>query len=203
MNIFHVNNRRCALWLTQCKRMGSTAWSLYTFDIYWGRQNIWNYTDNVKCIPLIENVWISHMMCSRGSYSRWVVTSSSNYRHHHTNQRWPSKFPDSKLHGANLGPIWGRQDPGGPHVGPMNFAIWAVNRKTDQGWIQIGESHWEVARECCEGFSPSEILVTPRVQSVFTDYAMPRPPVWDIRNSVNPRKGFDQSAMLTCNQAWN
>ena len=22
------------------------------------------------------------------------------------------------------GPIWGRQDPGGPHVGPMNIAIW-------------------------------------------------------------------------------
>ena len=21
-------------------------------------------------------------------------------------------------------PIWGRQDPGGPHVGPMNVAIW-------------------------------------------------------------------------------
>ena len=32
--------------------------------------------------------------------------------------------PDSKDHGANMGPIWGRQDPGGPHVGPMNFAIW-------------------------------------------------------------------------------
>ena len=30
----------------------------------------------------------------------------------------------SKVHGANMGPIWGRQDPGGPHVGPMNFAIW-------------------------------------------------------------------------------
>ena len=23
-----------------------------------------------------------------------------------------------------MGPIWGRQDPGGPHVGPMNFALW-------------------------------------------------------------------------------
>ena len=23
-----------------------------------------------------------------------------------------------------MGPIWGRQDPGGPHVGPNNFAIW-------------------------------------------------------------------------------
>ena len=32
-------------------------------------------------------------------------------------------IPDSKVHGANMGPIWGRQDPGGPHVGPMNFAI--------------------------------------------------------------------------------
>ena len=36
-------------------------------------------------------------------------------------------LPDSKLHGANMGPIWGRQDPGGPHVGPMNFVIWAVD----------------------------------------------------------------------------
>ena len=33
-------------------------------------------------------------------------------------------YPDSKIHGANIGPIWGRQDPGGPHVGPINFAIW-------------------------------------------------------------------------------
>ena len=31
---------------------------------------------------------------------------------------------DSKVHGAKMGPIWDRQDPGGPHVGPMNFAIW-------------------------------------------------------------------------------
>ena len=39
-------------------------------------------------------------------------------------QNW--RVPDSKVHGANMGPIWGRQDPGGPHVGPMNFAIWGV-----------------------------------------------------------------------------
>ena len=32
--------------------------------------------------------------------------------------------PDSKVHGANMRPLWGREDPGGPHVGPMNFAIW-------------------------------------------------------------------------------
>ena len=34
------------------------------------------------------------------------------------------KHPDSKVHGANMGPIWGRQDPGGPHIGPMDFVIW-------------------------------------------------------------------------------
>ena len=34
------------------------------------------------------------------------------------------KNSNIKVHGANMGPIWGRQDPGGPHVGPMNFAIW-------------------------------------------------------------------------------
>ena len=33
-------------------------------------------------------------------------------------------IPGNKVHGANMGPIWGRQDQGGPHVGPMNFAIW-------------------------------------------------------------------------------
>ena len=33
-------------------------------------------------------------------------------------------FPDSKVHGAYMVPISCRQDPGGPHVGPMNFAIW-------------------------------------------------------------------------------
>ena len=31
--------------------------------------------------------------------------------------------PDSKVHGANMGPTWVLSAPGGPHVGPMNLAI--------------------------------------------------------------------------------
>ena len=38
----------------------------------------------------------------------------------------PESVPDSKVPGANMGPIWGRQDPDGPHFGPMNFAIWGL-----------------------------------------------------------------------------
>ena len=34
--------------------------------------------------------------------------------------------PDSKVYGTNMGPIWGPQDPGGPHVGPMNLTIWVA-----------------------------------------------------------------------------
>ena len=35
-------------------------------------------------------------------------------------------YPDSKVHGASMGPIWGRQDPDGPRVDPMIFAIWVL-----------------------------------------------------------------------------
>ena len=35
-------------------------------------------------------------------------------------------YPDSKVHGAYMGPTCGRQDPGWPHVGPMILAIWVV-----------------------------------------------------------------------------
>ena len=32
-------------------------------------------------------------------------------------------FPDSKVHAANMGPIWVLSAPDGPHVGPMNLAL--------------------------------------------------------------------------------
>ena len=35
----------------------------------------------------------------------------------------PVRFPDSKVHGANMGPTWVLSAPGGPHVVPMNLAI--------------------------------------------------------------------------------
>ena len=53
-----------------------------------------------------------------------------------------SQHPDSKVHGANMGSIWGRQDLGGPHVGPMNFAIWGITapmKFSVNMWIYIME----------------------------------------------------------------
>ena len=34
-----------------------------------------------------------------------------------------TNFPDSKVHGANMGPTWVLSALDGPHVGPMNLAI--------------------------------------------------------------------------------
>ena len=49
--------------------------------------------------------------------------------------------PDSKVHGANVGPTWGRQDPDGPHVGPMNFAISDMTPgAVSQTWITLKPS---------------------------------------------------------------
>ena len=55
-------------------------------------------------------------------------------------------IPNSKVHGTNMGPIWGRQDPGGPHVGPMHFAIRGVNNQMPHWhfsdvWMACSISH--------------------------------------------------------------
>ena len=38
----------------------------------------------------------------------------------------PAVYPDSKVHGANMGPTWVLSAPSEPHVGPMNLAIRVV-----------------------------------------------------------------------------
>ena len=35
-------------------------------------------------------------------------------------------IPDNKVHGANMGPIWGLQGSGGPHAGRMNLAMYPI-----------------------------------------------------------------------------
>ena len=51
---------------------------------------------------------------------------SSNLHFKHLIDRFSNQgdvAPDSNVLGADMGLIWGRQDPGELHVGPMNFAI--------------------------------------------------------------------------------
>ena len=50
-------------------------------------------------------------------------------------------FLDSKVHGANMEPIWGRQDPGGPYVDPMNLTIWVYLHTHFQTSIHTSRTH--------------------------------------------------------------
>ena len=60
-------------------------------------------------------------------------------------------YPDSKVHRANMGPIWGRQDPDGPRVGPMNFAILVVPlwNKNDPRLIIVFTQYFNLVLSKC------------------------------------------------------
>ena len=44
------------------------------------------------------------------------------------------RYPDRKVHGANIGATLGRQDQGGPNVGPMNLVMWVYQKKISRIW---------------------------------------------------------------------
>ena len=62
---------------------------------------------NTFCNPSSSVIFISITIVQHGS-KIW----KSNQRH-----------PDSKVHGANMGPTWVLSAPDGPHVGPRNLAF--------------------------------------------------------------------------------
>ena len=49
---------------------------------------------------------------------QWLEVKLPNHGHQYVD------YPDSKVHGASMGPTWGRQEPGEAHGGTMSFAIW-------------------------------------------------------------------------------
>ena len=53
--------------------------------------------------------------------------------------------PDSKVHGANMGPTWVLSAPGGPHVGPMKLAIRG-------GYHPVGLAHWRLSSFICQQY---------------------------------------------------
>ena len=63
-----------------------------------------------------------------------------------------TSIPDSKVHGANMGPTWVLSAPGGPHVGPMNLAIWDPFNSPNKGPVQQ-KMHVHVVTSSCSNIS--------------------------------------------------
>ena len=111
------NIKENAIWLfTQIARFLGPTWVGLTWVLsapdgpHVGPMNL-----AIRVYPQkISKEHIEHLCITHGSSSSTVSTVIL------------SGFPDSKVCGANMGPIWGRQDPGGRHVGLINLVIWVL-----------------------------------------------------------------------------
>ena len=57
------------------------------------------------------------------SHVKWQICSCNDGQVWEHIYKLSQHNPDSKVHGANMEPT-GQLDPGGPHVGPVDLAIW-------------------------------------------------------------------------------
>ena len=135
-----------------------------------------------QCIPTVHDLpWpLSHKISATTTCCCTVFSHfTSTLQNHLTELVWvnnvPSQIyshtqsnPDSKVHGANVGPIWGRQDPGGPHVGSMNFAIWEglMEQKRLMLAVQNKTKHSHTM--------PPHLTSLPNHSTIQTDYATNR-----------------------------
>ena len=139
----------CAQWI------GTTRWHVRA-----GSQlgRVWVYflhipymtTNSSKRVLIKSMVWPYHIRCSNSNRHflkghLGASIKSDITRHHHTFIFPGCHFTTAVAGGgdreypwlqgsANIGTIWGRQDPGGPHVVPMNFAIWDLAPHI-LGWV--------------------------------------------------------------------
>ena len=93
----------------------------------WGRLVIWDAIVAIMTLmcrgPVMQKAFPGHSFMADTHIHGWSsVPTSDIYK----------TFPDSKFHGAKMGPLWGRRDTGWPHVGPMNFGIWVITAGSSQ-----------------------------------------------------------------------
>ena len=127
-------------YVSRCLRVNQSCWYDLRFTYIWSRELWWgcmikcrnpgNYRNNIMLKAIWSHVatmssWINvyslHPICCgeaerlfRGMIGFMASVASYVIQQHKIS-------PDSKVHEAYMGPTWGRQDPGGPHVGPMNL----------------------------------------------------------------------------------
>ena len=92
--------------------------------------NITLTTDGSKKPQITENATICSTSCSGQQPKIYKMSALLTlWENNNPSQRAINAIgvsmpcPDSKVHVAHMGPTWGRQDPGGIHIGPMNLAI--------------------------------------------------------------------------------
>ena len=82
--------------------------------LYWGWEKKWTMFFAYDMLKLI---------LLNGSYCIAIYISLNVVPEDTVHNKSAYRFPDSKVHGGNMGPTWVLSAPDGPHVGPMNLAV--------------------------------------------------------------------------------
>ena len=86
----------------------------------------YSYTNtNPYLVKVLMGSWHFFSMIS-GTHPKWKLVVLLWYYCIIIQYSLVITFPDSKVHGANMGPTWVLLAHDGPHVGPMNLAIGVV-----------------------------------------------------------------------------
>ena len=162
---YRVDSCNCVFHVIVWERQFFKCWKVSSLTIF---QNYTTVTFALKCLnqgpednmlqtifqthflAIFHLIYLSHVLSPQNNVDpvNWYIhappgLSEMTYRPVFD----AGNIPDSKVHGANMEPIWGRQDPGGPHVGPMNLAIWDV-QQSQLVRLSVGDSSIN-KRQCC------------------------------------------------------
>ena len=92
----------------------------------------------------------------------------------------PHNFPDSKVHGANMGTTWALLAPGGPHVGPKNLAIRVSLQEAHQTSLNVPiidsqRQNFEIfpRASCLIGFNCNNVTIGSTVCNNVASSSMP------------------------------
>ena len=99
---------------------------LQSLEVHSPKTNSGTDDSNLKLLLVSPFKYNIHPLQPRMTFSVIVENNMILMLSHLMMYHMTYPIPDNKVHGANMGPIWGRQDPGGPHVRPMNFDIWDI-----------------------------------------------------------------------------
>ena len=127
---FHISEKQVStLKVKKDLRDLSFATPLNPMRLWWGSGIKW--PKKYHSHPWISNQSApDEVQTVRPNYARWLPNRTSH--------RMPlGTVPDGKVHEAYMGPTWGRKDPGGSHVGPMNISL----RGDHKIWVTCMHGH--------------------------------------------------------------
>ena len=130
VDFFSVIHCSIGVRMTQVFRV-QFSWGRYSGCLHWDnsmRRNApvkyavicQNFQNETRIEPMLEvrhRSGFGSILVPYGMSNSWMFYCLMRYAY----TAW--NIPDSKVHGANLGPTWVLSVPDGPHVGPMNLAI--------------------------------------------------------------------------------